>query len=102
MFAPDGRERPYAYRFPSCTNSGSRPEAKVQTVAGGMRKRPRARRVDTLAGHRPLALTTCSAEIGDRALHVLARADRAVATRRIGDRPEALHPHAAAVHALLG
>ena len=51
-----------AHLVPSRAKAGSTPVANVQAVPDGMRMRPRARRVETLATHRPLALTACSAE----------------------------------------
>src|SRR5215468_11186122 len=54
--------RARVHRTPSCAIIGSTPLANVQAVPAGMRSRPRARRVETLAGHSPLPLTACSAE----------------------------------------
>src|SRR5262245_3794240 len=54
--------RARVHRTPSCATIGSTPLANVYAVPAGMRKRPRARRVDTLAGQRPLPLTACSLE----------------------------------------
>src|SRR5262245_58620344 len=54
--------RARVHRTPSCATIGSTPLANVHAVPAGMRKRPRARRVETLAGHSPLPLTACSLE----------------------------------------
>src|SRR6516164_7141118 len=54
--------RARVHRLPSCASMGSTPLANVHAVPAGMRKRPRARRVETLAGHSPLPLTACSLE----------------------------------------
>ena len=57
------------YLFPSCAKSGSTPDAKVQAVLAGMRNRPRARRVETLAGQSPRLLRA----VGHGTPQILAR-----------------------------
>jgi len=68
--------------------------------ARGMRRRPRASRVETFAGHRPCCSPPARRSRSRRSARSHAR-DRAHAIGGIGDRPEALDPRARAIERLL-
>src|SRR5262249_30545196 len=54
--------RARVHRAPSCATIGSPPLANAHAVPAGMRRRPRAKRAETLAGQSPLPFTACSLE----------------------------------------